>query len=143
MKSNNNDDIIKGSEKAFNKFNDDINLLKPLHELKIVYCKALQKIMLEKKGRGENFEEEYKKYETIIEVEKFNNEYKDFIDTIKQNSNSNNKINEERKSSNLKYDSEPKKISLEVIKKYLRILKQLNKKMYKSDILLSKEDCKL
>ena len=99
--------------------------------------------MLEKKGRGENFEEEYKKYETIIEVEKFNNEYKDFIDTIKQNSNSNNKINEERKSSNLKYDSEPKKISLEVIKKYLRILKQLNKKMYKSDILLSKEDCKL
>ena len=143
LKSNNNDDIIKGSEKAFNKFNDDINLLKPLHELKIVYCKALQKIMLEKKGRGENFEEEYKKYETIIEVEKFNIEYKDFMNTIKQNSNSNNKINEERKSSNLKYDSEPKKISLEVIEKYLGILKQLNTKKDQNDKLLSKEDCKL
>ena len=120
--SNNNDDIIKESEKIFNKFNDDINLAKPLHELKIVYCKALQNIISEKKEKGENFDEEYYKYEAIVETEKFADEFKDFINKIK----SNNKINGPIKSKDSIYDKEPTIISKDIIKNYLGILKQLN-----------------
>ena len=49
LNSNNNNEIIKESEKIFKQYNDDISLSKPLHEMKIVYCKALQNVILSKK----------------------------------------------------------------------------------------------
>jgi len=82
LHSNNNYDIIKESEKIFNKFDNGMDLLElsiSLHELKVVYCKALQNIILEKKKIGQDFCEEYSKYNTIILTEKFPNEFKDFI----------------------------------------------------------------
>ena len=124
--SNNNDDIIKESEKIFNKFNEDINLAKPLHEMKIVYCKALQNIISEKKKKGENFDEEYYKYEAIVETEKFSDEFKDFINKINLNNKINGANNEDNKQNDSIYDKEPKIISKDIIIKYLERLKQLN-----------------
>ena len=49
LHSNRNEEIIKESEKIFNQYNYDLNLSKSLHEMKIVYCKALQNEILSKK----------------------------------------------------------------------------------------------
>ena len=49
LHSNKNEEIIKETKKILNQYNDDINLSKPLHEMKIVYCKALKNIILSKK----------------------------------------------------------------------------------------------
>ena len=58
LNSNRNNEIIEESEKIFKQYNDDISLSKPLHEMKIVYCKALQNLILSKKKNGENFKDE-------------------------------------------------------------------------------------
>ena len=132
--SNNNDDIINESEKIFNKFNYDINLSTPLHEMKIVYCKALQNIILEKKKKGENFDEEYYKYVAIVETEKFEDEFKDFINKLKSNNKINGSIDEKSKSNDSGYDNEPKIIHIEVIKEYLAILKELNREKSEKEL---------
>jgi hypothetical protein len=134
LHSNNNDDIIKESQKIFCIFNEDINLSKTLHEMKIVYCKALQNIILTKKKNGENFDEEYYKYEAIIETEKFAHEFRDFINTIKSDNKINKAINEDSKSNDSKYVKESKIISEDIIKKYLAILKQLNNYNIKKEL---------
>ena len=127
LHSNRNEDIIKESERILNKFNDDIDLLKPLHEMEVVYCKALQNIILSKKKNGENFDKEFYKYEAIVETERFSKEYKDFINKIKSDNKLNNELNEETNSNDSKYVKESKPISEGIIKKYLSDLKKKNK----------------
>ena len=76
--SKNYDEIIEESEKIFSKFND-INLSSPLHEMKVVYSMALKEKILIKIKKGENYEEEYSKYDTVTDLEKLDNELKNLI----------------------------------------------------------------
>ena len=134
LHSNENDEIIEESEKIFNQYNDDINLSKPLHEMKIVYCKALQNIILSKKEKGDDFEEEFLKYEAIVETEKFSKEFQDFINEIKSdNNNSNNEDTEKNDTKNLK---ESKIISEGIIKEYLAKLKLMNNNQIERELEL-------
>ena len=126
LNSNNNNEIIKESEKIFKQYNDDISLSKPLHEMKIVYCKALQNVILSKKKNGENFEDEFYKYEAVVETEKFSNEFHDFINTIKSDNNINNSINEDNKLKDTNNINISKIISKGIIKEYLAKLKLIN-----------------
>ena len=136
LHSNRNDEIIKESEKIFTQYNDDINLTKPLHEMKIVYCKALQNIILSKKKNGENFEEEFYKYEAVVETGKFSNEFHDFINTIKSDNNINNSINEDTKINGIKNVKESKIISEGIIKEYLAKLKLINNSQIEKELEL-------
>ena len=70
--------IIEESEKIFSKFND-INLSATLHEMKVVYSMALKEKILIKIKKGENYEEEYSKYDTVTDLEKLDNELKNLI----------------------------------------------------------------
>jgi len=114
--SKNYDEIIEESEKIFSKFND-INLSSPLHEMKVVYCMALKEIILIKNNNGENYEEEYRKYVTVTNLQNLDNELIDLIN-YKKNSNKNilDKIN---------FWSDSEAISLDEIKEYLEKIKQL------------------
>jgi len=76
--SKNYDEIIEESEKIFSKFND-INLSATLHEMKVVYSMALKEKILIKIKKGENYEEEYSKYDTVIDLENLDNELKNLI----------------------------------------------------------------
>ena len=76
--SKNYDEIIEESEKIFSKFND-INLSATLHEMKVVYSMALKEKILIKIKKGENYEEEYSKYDTVTDLEKLDNELKNLI----------------------------------------------------------------
>ena len=76
--SKNYDEIIEESEKIFSKFND-INLSSTLHEMKVVYSMALKEKILIKIKKGENYEEEYSKYDTVTDLEKLDNELKNLI----------------------------------------------------------------
>ena len=76
--SKNYDEIIEESEKIFSKFND-INLSATLHEMKVVYSMALKEKILIKIKNGENYEEEYSKYDTVTDLEKLDNELKNLI----------------------------------------------------------------
>ena len=79
--SKNYDEIIEESEKIFSKFND-INLSATLHEMKVVYSMALKEKILIKIKKGENYEEEYIKYDTVTDLEKLDNELKNLIHKI-------------------------------------------------------------
>ena len=79
--SKNYDEIIEESEKIFSKFND-INLSATLHEMKVVYSMALKEKILIKIKKGENYEEEYSKYDTVTDLEKLDNELKNLIHKI-------------------------------------------------------------
>ena len=79
--SKNYDEIIEESEKIFSRFND-INLSSPLHEMKVVYSMALKEKILIKIKKGENYEEEYSKYDTVTDLEKLDNELKNLIHKI-------------------------------------------------------------
>ena len=79
--SKNYDEIIEESEKIFSKFND-INLSATLHEMKVVYSMALKERILIKINKGENYEEEYSKYDTVTDLEKLDNELKNLIHKI-------------------------------------------------------------
>ena len=79
--SKNYDEIIEESEKIFSKFND-INLSSTLHEMKVVYSMALKEKILIKIKKGENYEEEYSKYDTVTDLEKLDNELKNLIHKI-------------------------------------------------------------
>ena len=76
--SKNYDEIIEESEKIFSKFND-IDLSATLHEMKVVYSMALKEKILIKIKKGENYEEEYSKYDTVTDLEKLDNELKNLI----------------------------------------------------------------
>ena len=76
--SKNYDEIIEESEKIFSKFND-INLSATLHEMKVVYSMALKEKILIKIKKGENYEVEYSKYDTVTDLEKLDNELKNLI----------------------------------------------------------------
>ena len=76
--SKNYDEIIEESEKIFSKFND-INLSATLHKMKVVYSMALKEKILIKIKKGENYEEEYSKYDTVTDLEKLDNELKNLI----------------------------------------------------------------
>ena len=134
LHSNENDEIIEESEKIFNQYNDDINLSKPLHEMKIVYCKALQNIILSKKEKGDDFEEEFLKYEAIVETEKFSKEFQDFINEIKSDNNNSN--NEDKEKSDTKNLKESKIISEGIIKEYLAKLKLMNNNQIERELEL-------
>ena len=115
--SKNYDEIIKESEKIFEKFND-INLSAPLHEMKVVYSMALKDKILIKIDNEENYEEEYRKYNIVTDLENIDNELNDIINNKK---NSNKNLNNKESSCSVS-----EIISLDKIKEYLEKIKQLN-----------------
>ena len=115
--SKNYDEIIKVSEKIFEKFND-INLSAPLHEMKVVYSMALKDKILIKIDNEENYEEEYRKYNIVTDLENIDNELNDIINNKK---NSNKNLNNKESSCSVS-----EIISLDKIKEYLEKIKQLN-----------------
>ena len=126
--SKNYDEIIEESEKIFSRFND-INLSSPLHEMKVVYCMALKEIILIKNNNGENYEEEYRKYVTVTNLQNLDNE---LIDLINYKKNSNKSIFDK-----INFQSDSEAISLDKIKEYLEKIKQLNN--WKLDEKLKKD----
>ena len=115
--SKNYDEIIKESEKIFEKFND-INLSAPLHEMKVVYSMALKDKILIKIDNEENYEEEYRKYNIVTDLENIDNELNDIINNKK---NLNKNLNNKESSCSVS-----EIISLDKIKEYLEKIKQLN-----------------
>jgi hypothetical protein len=102
--------------------------------MKIVYCKALQNIIISKKEKGDDFEEEFLKYEAIVETEKFSKEFQDFINEIKSDNNNSN--NEDKEKSDTKNLKESKIISEGIIKEYLAKLKLMNNNQIERELEL-------
>ena len=133
LSSNKYEEIIIKSEQLLNEFQYESKLKYLMYQTKIMYAIALEKIIEEKISKNITNINEYEKYKSLIETENIKeNKIEEFNIKIQSilKSNTETPIKNEKKlvqnDINIPENIEFNIISLEIITKYLNIIKNIN-----------------
>lgn len=133
LSSNKYEEIIIKSEQLLNEFQYESKLKYLMYQTKIMYAIALEKIIEEKISKNITNINEYEKYKSLIETENIKeNKIEEFDIKIKSILKANtetpiqNEKNLVQNDNNIKENIEFNIISLEIINKYLNIIKNIN-----------------